>query len=147
LIGLAIVVSACAKEMPERVIDCDNFDVSSCATVSLPVDCETRGSDQRFVNVNVAPDPIVVAPPNRCIETEFGHDVTFNIRPANVEEGSVWICPKDLADTWLKGNNSPDNTEIIISVPVKDYPEDGEKHNYTVVKTDGKCLDPRMIVY
>ena len=130
LICLAFVVAACGKEVPQVVTDCDNFDVSNCDVVVIPEPCEGKDTGQHFVTVNVQPTPIVVAPPNRCIDTgEFGREVTFNIAPASLAEGTVWICPKDPANTWLKETNSPDNRKIIIEVPQKDYPEDGEEYH------------------
>lgn len=148
LTSLVFIVTACALDGPEPEDVCGDLDVSKCDSVTLPVDCEGKDTGQHFVNVNVQPTPIIVAPPNRCIDTkDFGREVTFNITPASVAEGTVWICPKDSADTWLEGTNSPDNHEIVIEVPESDYPDDGERHDYTVVTTEGKCLDPRLDVY
>ena len=149
LTSLVFIVAACAPDSPAPgpEVVCEDLDVSKCDSVTIPVDCEGKGTGQHFVNVNVQPTPIIVAPPNRCIDTEdFGREVTFNITPASLAEGTVRICPKDPADTWLEGDNSPDNRKIVIEVPERDYPVDGEIHDYTVVTTEGKCLDPRLDV-
>ena len=153
LIGLAIVVSACAKEAPEPDSKpdsvCENIP-ATCPEVDLKKDdeCKIGEVGENFVTVNLKPNPMIVAPPNKCIKTKnYGYEVTFKITPASVEESTVWICPKEPADTWLEGTNSPVNTEIVITVPKMQYPTEGEKHDYTVVTTDGKCLDPRVDVF
>ena len=82
------------------------------------------------------------SPPNVCAQQ--GRTIEFNIVPPATATGSVAIVPKTKTDTWLIGTNSPDPGIIEIAVPTN--LESDTPHDYTIMLSNGDCLDPRIHV-
>ena len=83
------------------------------------------------------------SPGNVCAAP--GTTITFTISPPpNNKVGTAAIIPKNPADTWLIGTNSPDKNKIEITVPA--WVSLDTNHNYGFVTNDGKCIDPRVRV-
>lgn len=71
--------------------------------------------------------------------------IKFMVVPIGKNDiGTVAIKPIDPNDTWLIGANSPDQKWIKILVP--DWVADKSDHGYTILFSDGRCIDPRVHV-
>jgi|GEM_PF-3737214 len=71
--------------------------------------------------------------------------IEFRVVPLGKNDiGTVAIKPIDPKDTWLTGANSPDQRWIKILVP--DWVDNVSDHGYTILFSDGRCVDPRVHV-
>ncbi len=78
-----------------------------------------------------------------CVRAKVGSTITFRLTPKGANDaGSVKIFPKNPAEKWLNGTNSPDQDEI--EIYVDDKLKKGErKYGFRTAK---KCVDPRVAV-
>ncbi len=81
-------------------------------------------------------------PPNVCGAP--GETIVVSLVPPPEIVGSVAVVPKNFADTWLLGTNSPDKEKINIAIPAWVPLE--TNHDYGFVTKAGKCADPRLRV-
>ena len=132
VIPLSFFLTSCAEQNRIRIGGCES---------PPPVKVCTGSFADPKVTVNIN-KPLNASPPNVCAQQ--GTTIVFTIVPATAEEGSVLIIPKDVADTWLTGRNSPDANKIEIPVPTDLKPD--TPHDYIVTTSSGKCLDPRVHV-
>ena len=137
VLPLSLLAIACA---PRDMEITDNIDIPNCDEIVIVGPC-TGPRDNPTVTINVSAKSIVAAPPNVCAAE--GEDIVFTIVPPNTETKTVAVIPKNPLHIWLIGTNFPDGGEIIIPVP-DTLPEDD--YNYTIITSDGKCLDPRIHV-
>ena len=121
---MCTLLAACAAPMTK-----------GCKTIKLDNDCT---SSNQVVNINVA-SGLTVAPPNACAKRD--KDLEFRITPPNTST-IVATIPKNPADTWLVGVNSPDSGKIEIHIP--NTVTVGSDHDYFIVTTNGYCYDPRI---
>ncbi len=124
--------------------------VSSCTTTGIvgaqncvvhqpPVDCtDTPVSPAVTLNLTT----MKANPPNVCAGP--GETITIKLVPEPAEVGTVAVVPKNFADTWLIGTNSPDKGKIEIEVPA--WVPTITNHDYGFVTSTGDCADPRVHV-
>lgn len=134
LLPLSLILFGCAGKGLVRVASCDAY------TTPLPP-CQAT-PNAPTIGVNTAAAIIGVTP--RCVQARRTKTIKFSITPVGPADiGTVAVIPKNPADTWLIGTNSPVATEIEILVP--DWATNGD-HKYAIVTNGGKCLDPRVRV-
>lgn len=113
-----------------------------CATHTGPEPaCE---GDPQNPEVTVNTNTWVFAP--RCVNASKSSTkpIVFRLVPTDDNPpASTAIRAKDPKDTWLTGVNSPDQSQIVITVPNSDWVALGE-HKYGVFKSNGDCFDPRV---
>ena len=135
VLPLSLLAIACVH----RDVDITDIVIPGCEIEVIVGPCNGPKDDPK-VTINVAAKSLVAAPPNVCAGP--GEDIEFNIVPASAEASTVAVIPKNPLHTWLIGTNFPDEGEIIIHVP-HTIPI-GQVANYTIITSDGKCLDPRI---
>lgn len=126
-----------------------NVDLPTCDKLALPPNCDNNpDSGPNDPTVTFNKNSLNLAPRNVC--TNKGATLKFKIRPTDEgmnAPGSVAVIPKNGADTWLIGTNSPDNGVIEIEIP--EYLASNTKYDYTIVSVQKgvvSCVDPRVHV-
>lgn len=130
LLSFGFVLAGCGKgEGPPEPDVC-------AAPPDIPVDC---AGDPKAPAVILNFAALTANPPNVCAEA--GTTINYMVTPANIAEGTAHIFPKDEADEWLSGSNTPDAGQFEVQVP-----EDLEPgpHDYGMRLDSGECLDPRV---
>ncbi len=70
--------------------------------------------------------------------------IAVSVHPRQPETGTVKTVPKNPAHTWLNASNDTDPTSFTIDVP-QDV-DTGADYDYTIIRSNGVCLDPRIRV-
>ena len=134
---MSFFVGACASPPPVNpaLSDCDEQPSRRCA----------GDPEAPFANIITGGNRLRVAP--YCIKAEEGSEIWLRIIPRDSQPpGTVKIIPKDPDsphDDWLEADNSSDQNLIKIVVP-DDL--DPELRYFYGIKTNDKCLDPRVEV-
>ncbi len=146
-LGLLAACDAGDKGKADDLRD-DQIRIQNCEITITPGECSNPQGSPQYPKVNFNKNGLILAPHNVCAERNS--TIVFRITPNSASQnpaGSVAVIPKDIADTWLVGTNSPKNDEINITVP--SYVPVDTYHAYTIVSVKGKkveCLDPRVHV-
>ena len=82
-----------------------------------------------------------INPRNYCATA--GQPIPVDVAPPNGQPGTVRFIPKNAANGWLQGVNSPNASGFVITPPNGTPP--GE-YEYYVVFSDGYCIDPRITI-
>ena len=134
LLPISLTFIACSGEAP--------IQHPACANDPGPEPpCE---GDPQNPMVTINTNTWVFAP--RCVNASKSgtEPIVFRlVPPGDNPPGSTAILAKDPKDTWLTGVNSPDQSQIVITVPDSDWVTLGD-HKYGVFKSNGDCFDPRV---
>lgn len=123
------------------LVGCAPIEPLTCEPYAGPTPPCTGDPNAPHVKINTQSANLNADP--YCVRAKKGTFMVFSLVPHDKSDlGTVEIFPKDDADAWLEGTNSPYKDLIIISVP-EDI-EDGD-HDYGI-KTSTKCVDPRVSV-
>ena len=145
LIPLALILSGCG-EKPEKA---DKADKAAAAEATEQVECKTENIPPVCIPIHannkimLNRNPMKTVPPSACLSA--GTTVEFNVHPDPGVTDTVEVWPKDKADTWLAGTNSPDSSKIVITVPGSLVNGSEYYYGWTDLTT-GECVDPRMEV-
>jgi len=134
LLPISLTFIACSGEAPIQHPACANDPGPEPA-------CE---GDPKNPKVTINTTTWVFTP--RCVNASksSAKPIVFRLVPtADNSLGSTAIRAKESKDTWLTGVNSPDPSEIVITVPDSDWVTLGD-HKYGVFKSNGDCFDPRV---
>ena len=113
---------------------------TNCTVHDPTMSCTGNPNDPKItLNLNT----MKANPPNVCARPGQTLDISI-VPPPQTSVGNVAVVPKDIADTWLIGTNSPNKLKISILIP--DWVEEGTDHDYGFVTSSGKCADPRVHV-
>lgn len=128
---MSVLAVACAQQpLAEK---------GECSVVYVPEVC-TGSASNPVLGITLVRNGIVVAPPNVCANA--GEKIRVSIHPNQTEKGSVRIVPKYPANTWLNKSNDADPDGF--SIEVAEDAEAGAEFDYTIVRSNGVCLDPRI---
>jgi hypothetical protein len=131
VLPISLTLFACTSDDPLSGLSCSEL------TGPKPP-CEGKPNNEVKINTKTW----VITP--RCINADRNETIVVKLSPPPDNPlGSTAILPKNLSDTWLTGVNSPDSDKI--RIPVPDWVPLGE-HYYSVLKSNGDCLDPRVHV-
>lgn len=131
-IPICVLAVACAPQPPTK---------GECSVVNVPDVCTGSASNPKL-GITLIRNGIRVGPPNLCAGADS--TITVSVHPNQTETGTVKTVPKDPAHTWLNATNDPDSNSFTIKVPA-DIDTDAD-YDYTIVRSNGVCLDPRIRV-
>jgi len=133
VLSLSVVAAGCARDGILAIPQCEKYSQTITA-------CNNPKNDPQ---VTINTNSLIFAPPNVCAAP--GSTIVFTVVPPPQNKvGSVAIIPKNPADLWLIGTNSPDKGKIEITVP--EWVALNTDHDYGFVTIDGGCVDPRVHV-
>lgn len=143
VLPLSLLTIACAQPPEQPPMETlGELRIANCVMANVPTKC-TPNPGTPEVTVHVAGKaPLGAEPKNRCANP--GSDFVFKIVPPTTNASSVAIIPKNPLHTWLIGTNYPDGGKITIHVPA--VTALSTDYNYSIVTSDGRCLDPRIHV-
>ncbi len=157
LFSLVLVLSGCLKrgeiklgacpvvEVP--VIDCNQVEILENPVVDVEIsdDGASKGADGK------GGGRVAANPPNVCVEP--GSTVKFVIKGVGTEYPGFAVLPKRFDDTWLVAGSAENDGTLSITVPAdladssRDKDNDGwSEYNYSIVTSEGACVDPRFHV-
>lgn len=133
LFALTVSVLVVACEPMQRTLpgECDTIDIPAC----------TGSASNPKLGITLVRDGIRVGPRNVCVNANTTIEVSMH--PRQSEYGTVKTVPKDPNDSWLEGSNDTDLNSFDIVVP--ELPS-GKDYDYTIIRSNGVCLDPRVHV-
>ena len=134
VLPLSVLAAACA---PQHKIAADG----ECSTVAIPMNCNGSYSNPKL-GITLVVDGIKIGPPRLCAHP--GTEIQVTIQPPQTETGTVKTVPKDPANDWIYGTNETELSSFILQVP-EDI-EEKTNFDYTIIRSNGVCLDPRFEV-
>lgn len=135
LVPVALLVAGCSGD--GSLLARGDVSIEGCEPPPSVGPCNGNPADPKVI-VNFT--GMTAAPPNVCAHA--GTTVRIEIVPAPTGTGTVATMPKTSNQTWLVNSNDPDPSVIFVKVPPTLPP--GGDYDYSVVNSDGKCLDPRI---
>lgn len=112
-----------------------------CEVVNGPDVC-TGSETNPKIGITLVRDGVRVGPPNVCANA--GTTIEVSIQPPQKDLNTVRTVPKDPEHAWLNASNSSDKNSFEINVPASATV--GEDYFYTIIRSNGTCLDPRVHV-
>ena len=133
-IPISVLAVACAQQPQAEDGECS-------VVPAMPEVCTGSASNPKL-GITLVQNGVVVGPPNLCAGANS--IIRVSVHPHQTETGTVKTVPKDPAHTWLEASNSVDPNSFTIDVPADVVTE--ANYDYTIVRSNGVCLDPRIRV-
>jgi len=116
-------------------------DEGECDTINIPAAC-TGSESNPVLSITLVRNGIKMGPRNVCAQPDS--DIKVSIHPPQPSTGTVKIVPKNPLDTWINESNDVNSDSITIHVPA-DVKTNAD-FDYTIIRSNGVCLDPRIKV-
>jgi hypothetical protein len=128
---LSVLAVACAQQPPAEK--------GECSVVNVPDVC-TGSKSNPVLSITLIRNGIRMGPRNVCANA--GTEIEVSIHPPQPSTGTVKTVPKNPLDSWLNASNDKDSDSFTIHVP--EDAEHGAEFDYTIIRSNGVCLDPRI---
>ena len=138
-----MLLASCATSAETVVDETEPLDPNNCRLA------EPRDPKFKHVNIVIAGERVVVAPPSICVQP--GDVLWFRV-PQELKNKDVRVEGKFVGDEWINGGNNSKKSVFLVLVPTNILPEasedipDPERVYYYSILVDGKDFDPEVRV-
>ncbi len=131
-IPISFLTVACAPMPQAEPGECDTIDIPAC----------TGSASNPVLSITLVRNGIRMGPPNVCAQPDS--DINVSIHPPQPSTGTVETVPKNPLHTWIIASNDVNPDSFTIHVPAD--VETDAFYDYTIIRSNGVCLDPRIKV-